>query len=839
MKKNNNIFIFSISFVLFFFLGIIFTYLYSTIDNINLFFEADSIRVLNDLTIIMTDHYRTIVHPLFVILFQPVILLLRPIFSNPLLISLVLQSLLSAGSILLMKLILDEFKLDKKIKILLLLIFMFSFSQLVFNATIETYSFSQFFLLLLFYKVLKLKNNNLNKIDYILLIVLGVFAVGITLTNYFLYVFSILFIMFFRKNKDKNKKNDILKSILLILSPILISIILSILQYIFFPDSKLYFIDNVISFLNGTSEEYHFITGSSFSSILNQFKTVFGNSFFASKISLIVDEFQHKFVFGNMYIWQIIISILILLLFVFVFIKFIKDRKKNINNYFWLALISFLFNFILHIFYGNNTGFLYTLHYQFTLILIFIYVFRNLKDKYLNVSIILLGLFLILELISNTIAIGFMFIKIKEIMVFEQVSFLGIFIAFITILLIINCFKKIDKKFRIIIIIFVILINILFKVYSYNSDKYVYRVYDNIKYNDSYDLYLKQLDKLYSDYDVKVYFNSSEKIMFFGMGNRKKILYKNGKLYDINNNYSILYDFDISKEMIIPNEYTVSLLTKDEEEVIIFENENGIYIKNGDNIEVIDEGNKIVLPEFENKEYSEILKVFHQEILFNISDSTLIPNILVYSDAWYRDAMMATMVLEKTNNLKLIKDWVDNEDKIYDEQNGNREVDNLGELLYILEVTNSDNNIKEDIYNEVKRITINNSLNGVIDGNFKTYYPTAIMLYALEKSGKDLGLKLPEQDVYTELIWFYDKDKKIDTKTVALNFPYLGWANYHTNGKSPLYNCDRLYPLSYERSASKAIYDNIPNILDKYKRLRLSPTHLWDASEKFLYLYEK
>ena len=157
----------------------------------------------------------------------------------------------------------------------------------------------------------------------------------------------------------------------------------------------------------------------------------------------------------------------------------------------------------------------------------------------------------------------------------------------------------------------------------------------------------------------------------------------------------------------------------------------------------------------------------------------------------------------------------------------------------MLEITGSNNKIKDEIFKEVNRIKSNNSLTGVIDGNFKTYYPTAIMLYALEFSDKDLGLKLPKYDVYSEIVWYYDFDKKINTSTNSPSFPYLGWANYHTNGKGKLYNCDKLYPLSYERGASKARYDLIPKEMNNYNKLRVSPTHLWDASEKFLVLYEK
>ena len=81
-------------------------------------------------------------------------------------------------------------------------------------------------------------------------------------------------------------------------------------------------------------------------------------------------------------------------------------------------------------------------------------------------------------------------------------------------------------------------------------------------------------------------------------------------------------------------------------------------------------------------------------------------------------------------------------------------------------------------------------------------------------------------------------NEKQDT-LASKEFPYLGWASYHTNKKSALYNCDELYPLSYESKAGKAIYNDIPNNLYFYKIKKVSPTHIWDAAEKFLLLYEE
>ncbi len=64
----------------------------------------------------------------------------------------------------------------------------------------------------------------------------------------------------------------------------------------------------------------------------------------------------------------------------------------------------------------------------------------------------------------------------------------------------------------------------------------------------------------------------------FGMGNRKKLIYKNGKLYDpfTGNLYQA---WEVKSETLIPNEYRVDILTSTGNQVVIFENETGVYIR--------------------------------------------------------------------------------------------------------------------------------------------------------------------------------------------------------------------------------------------------------------------
>ena len=158
-----------------------------------------------------------------------------------------------------------------------------------------------------------------------------------------------------------------------------------------------------------------------------------------------------------------------------------------------------------------------------------------------------------------------------------------------------------------------------------------------------------------------------------------------------------------------------------------------------------------------------------------------------------------------------------------------------------------ENKIKKEILDEVKRIQIENNtqyISGYVDGIIRSYYPTAILKYSLELDDNEFKIEMPNFfDSYSTLSWF-QKEEGIENKELEnylndIQFPYLGWASFHTVSRGHLYICDNLYPLSYEQKAFKANYEALPNELEYYKKLNISPTHLWDASEKFLFLIEQ
>lgn len=339
------------------------------------------------------------------------------------------------------------------------------------------------------------------------------------------------------------------------------------------------------------------------------------------------------------------------------------------------------------------------------------------------------------------------------------------------------------------------------------------------------------------------------KFFLFGMGNRTKMIYKNGLLYNAFDATAIK-KWEVAKELIIPNLYLVQLELKNGDFVEIQENENGVYISQNNQIELIPGTKTFVhLPEFTGNSYNEILKVLHHEILINIVDSKPVPNLFVYSNPWRRDAAMMAMCLEKTGNIDLIKDWVLSLDDPYDHNNGTTtgrpesEVDNLGQTLYLLSLfTNKNHPLVSSIMKEAHKQEKNSNgslyISGRSDFHEVPAYQTKWMKYGLKKLKMVDPYTIPSvKDDYSSLFWWDYKDSYVPCEEYTDNlYPYLGWARDHFKETKTSAISNHDYPLTWETNASEADYKKLSVLDDVYVLKKTSAPHTWHASEIFLYL---
>lgn len=336
----------------------------------------------------------------------------------------------------------------------------------------------------------------------------------------------------------------------------------------------------------------------------------------------------------------------------------------------------------------------------------------------------------------------------------------------------------------------------------------------------------------------------------FGMGHREKYLYKNGQLINIKTN-TPSYSWNVIKEKFLYDRYMVVLWTENDKIVLIEENENGLYISDLHNDvrhnTICLASSHINLPDFEEYKYPQQLRILHHEILISFIDTTPVPNIYVYNKAWYRDGAMMALVLEKTGNIFLLKDWALSIKELYDRNNWNMcEPDNLGQLAYILSFFVDKNYpLVSEIVSEAKKISKSGILTGITDGGDHTIYSTLWLKFGLNKLGVDTSfIKLPKKfDSYARMFWM-DRTE-VERTTFFSNeyderYPYLWWAVKHFENE-PI-NDDMFkvqYPMSWESFASQAKYEKIEPLSKEYAKNSFSAPHSWHAAEMFMYLIEK
>lgn len=335
----------------------------------------------------------------------------------------------------------------------------------------------------------------------------------------------------------------------------------------------------------------------------------------------------------------------------------------------------------------------------------------------------------------------------------------------------------------------------------------------------------------------------------FGMGHRKKHLYKDGKLTEIESGKVVL-SLDVKNEKFLFDRYMVVIWTNDNKTVLIEENETGLYVSNittgeREEISCLAES-KINLPDFEECKYPAQLRILHQEILTSFVGVNPVPNIYVYDKPWYRDGAMMALALEATGNVELLKPWALSVTELYDRNNkGNCEPDNLGQLAFVLSFfVDKSYPLVTEIVNEAKRIMKDGMLTGITDYNHHEEYSTLWLKYALDKLGVDTSfIKISKNfDNYARMFWM-DKTE-VERKTPYENkydewYPYLWWAVKHFEGE-PIDEkyLEMKYPMSWEIKASEAKYENIAPLSEEYAKSKCGAPHSWHASEMLMYLIE-
>lgn len=345
---------------------------------------------------------------------------------------------------------------------------------------------------------------------------------------------------------------------------------------------------------------------------------------------------------------------------------------------------------------------------------------------------------------------------------------------------------------------------------------------------------------------------STSQFLLFGMGSkRRKLVYaKGGRLLDAWT-LEVLKKWQVESEWFEPSEYRVRIRDRSGKEIEIFEDEEGVWVKEGKHIEPLTRGERVNLPRFDDHPYAAWLRALHAEILVNITPFGPVPNLWVYPRPWYRDAAMMLMCLAQTGNLHLVEAWVMGLRKVFDYNNGCEEPDNIGQVLYMVSLFEAkEHPIISEAIKSVSKFRKGDYIVGLTDFAEHPVYQTKWLKFGLQSLGLDDPFKIPEvPDPYSAIFWIDFRDQHVPcerfSSQVKSLYPYLAWAEAHFYGEPPPEPLEQVVsPLTREAQASQAEYWRLKVLADTGIIAwddvchQIARPHSWHAAEMFLHLHE-
>lgn len=344
------------------------------------------------------------------------------------------------------------------------------------------------------------------------------------------------------------------------------------------------------------------------------------------------------------------------------------------------------------------------------------------------------------------------------------------------------------------------------------------------------------------------------KFFMFGMGDRLKLIYRNGRLLNAMTG-NIEEQWSVKQEVIVPSEYLVHLTLTDGQTIQIREDELGVWLLQTAKRPKLIPGtrSKLHLPRFANKTFGPVLRVLQQEVLINVINGRPVPNFLVYFKPWYRDATQMAMVLRATDNLHLIRDWILAIRDPFD-RNNQRETDNLGQVLFLVSLVADKNHPVVPItLDSARRLQQEKHIVGKTDNVEHPVYQTKWLKYGLKSLGLPDHYAVPKQyDSYSSVFWLDYKQEHIEATTAAqkqpddnfANNPFFGWAEDHfydqTNTSTKRGMVGTIdYPLSWQQRDIDAHYPGLTVLDRELVKQKIAYPHAWHAAEMFLLLHEK
>lgn len=408
--------IFEIAFLGYFFLGMCISYPV-TLDRCDILFGADSSRVFGDMTKIIYYHYRIKVHPLFLLAVQPVTLSLNGIINYPAMTVILEEAFCGAAAVSMFYAILEHKRVKKNIRAVFVVMYGFSFSNIIFSTVPETYIFAGAVLVSYWYFIMTASEADgpLSVKELFFLVFWGVMCFGITLTNYAGYAAGLVCLLLCRYEK-KNWWKNFLK---INAENSAVIFFLCLFQKYVWKDSPLFW-DSIIKGLNGMGYEETLYMNWSFQleKTVRWVKQVFLYPVFSPDIDLQGTDRQligfsgYPDIFIKIFLTAVYSMLIICMIanllraFRAVSVPSVFDRRCNKqikdNIYIFGILAVFCVNLVLHYIYGSNEAFLYSAHFLYAFFITAALSVNGIENKKAQkLAAVCLLLFCITEAYSN------------------------------------------------------------------------------------------------------------------------------------------------------------------------------------------------------------------------------------------------------------------------------------------------------------------------------------------------------------------------------------------------------------------------------------------------------
>lgn len=803
----------------YFIFGSLLSYKIKTYESWNVYFGTDVPRIVSDFFTNTESHYRTKVHPVYIICIQPFVKLLNMYMKNPILSILFLQSLVGVLNVALVYYILGFLTKEKSrkteiIRYSITFLFAFSFTQLVYTAVPESFIFGGFSLLVYWVYFIKNYRKPLDKwYKYLLFSLVCTFPLTITTTNFMCVVVSAPFFILY--GCKKNWKDFFIRVLWLGVSfalPIIICSILSEIQLKLYPTSEpwwRYLINVAKDALLGTesTEEMSYVNGDvTLKTIKTLILTIFGYSIFPGKIS------NANSIFFTTYMpWQKIVFVIVMVVGIYCIYSIIKNKK-------FLVCIPMLgalaIQLAFHCIFGANEAFLYSQHI-IPLIVILLYfgliqenTLANKIFNGINLWYVLVASMTSIYMIFETKNIAQSHFFVSDYNVFLGTIKVALLIIGVALLFLVITYIIKYKKFNIVTMIgqSLALISIIVTIIGGSHIVVKASYYDHVYYMMGMGLRNKYIiEGLENDVTIKNY--------------QGEVLYENLK---------------IDVEDIDYFNYIIEGKTENNKRFKMYENETGVHVEIGREKINLEPDVHINIPTFEGYSQSLLMKRYFHELMLNILPTGPTPNIFHYKNVWYRDAAIMAMAIEKTGNISQIMGWLNSIDKMYDNQRQNdlNESDNLGNVLYLQSLaTEKNEQLISDILKEAERITVEGEryISGITDGSYMPLYQTRWLKFGMKSLGlDDSKYVIPDvEEQYAALMWFdgygdigaIGREELIDNWNDEV-YPYLRFAKLHFYKEKVDITCNK-FPCTNE-----LVEDFVLEL------------HGWHAAEVLLYLYD-